>query len=364
MDDALLAEEPQGGQELDRETTDEPKRYALEVIVLDEVVEVDRQQLECNAEVIPEIEVITHMHDVAGVFAVLLTQMLEDFYFNKGLVMEPLLVTNHLQCDLLPSLEIVNTHNLSKGPLPERIHHLVAVKNVVVQHHLVVAAVIVVPMIVRLGRCTPNLRGTSTEEIDLWVVQDLTLFKFGEVHHVVLQHLGRRLWYHLAIGISTLTLALGLGRSLFRGRARAAAGVLPGRLRPLGVPARLRLARSAGRSQGPCTLYFFFRRQGRAGSSLRIGQLPQLHPRTSLGRWVVLGLATARCTTSTGIVELRQLELGNLAVDGAEARHRSQGAALLRRLGLLAICRLRKEQMLDWRQVGLALTASSQGRQP
>eukprot|EP00420_Gonyaulax_spinifera_P006924 CAMPEP_0197932982 /NCGR_PEP_ID=MMETSP1439-20131203/109423_1 /TAXON_ID=66791 /ORGANISM="Gonyaulax spinifera, Strain CCMP409" /LENGTH=139 /DNA_ID=CAMNT_0043555791 /DNA_START=214 /DNA_END=634 /DNA_ORIENTATION=+ len=114
VDDVLLPQEPQSGEELDCKAADEPKRHTLEVVVLDELVEVDAQELKRDAEVVPEVEVVQHVHDIRGALDIPLTQVLKDLHLNKGLVVESLLVAHHLEGDVVARLVIEGANHLSE----------------------------------------------------------------------------------------------------------------------------------------------------------------------------------------------------------------------------------------------------------
>ena len=65
------------------------------------------------------------MDDIAGVVLVLLPQVLQDPDLLLGLPMESLLVSNHLQSDVLVRLVVVHLQHLPKRPLPYHLQDLV-----------------------------------------------------------------------------------------------------------------------------------------------------------------------------------------------------------------------------------------------
>jgi hypothetical protein len=58
-------------QQLLPEPSDEPQTEPLEVVVLDELVQIEGQQLERDAQVVAEVEVLVHVHNVGRVIRVL-----------------------------------------------------------------------------------------------------------------------------------------------------------------------------------------------------------------------------------------------------------------------------------------------------
>ena len=65
------------------------------------------------------------MDDIAGVVLVLLPQVLQDPDLLLGLPMESLLVSNHLQSDVLVRLVVVHLEHLPKRPLPYHLQDLI-----------------------------------------------------------------------------------------------------------------------------------------------------------------------------------------------------------------------------------------------
>ena len=72
------------------------------------------------------------MDDIAGVVLVLLPQVLEDPDLLLGLPVEPLLVSHHLEGDVLVGLVVVDLEHLAEGALTDHLQDLVPVGYVVV----------------------------------------------------------------------------------------------------------------------------------------------------------------------------------------------------------------------------------------
>mmetsp|Transcript_107975 Transcript_107975/g.311999 ORF Transcript_107975/g.311999 Transcript_107975/m.311999 type:complete len:266 (-) Transcript_107975:397-1194(-) len=203
MDDVLLPKEPQSRKQLDGEAPDQTQGDALEIVVLDELVQVDAQQLECDAQMVPEVEVVHHVHDVRCALDVPLPNVLEDLDFHEGLVMEPLLVPNHLQGYIALGLVVEGAHDLTERSFTEGVHDLIPIQNVIMKNDQVVPSLVVVRVVVRGCGCPPNLRRPGAVIPHLREVQDLALLILRELVDVVLQHLRRR---HGELGLLRLVL--------------------------------------------------------------------------------------------------------------------------------------------------------------
>ena len=78
MDYVLVAEELEGLEDLDSKTSYQRQGDTLEVVVLDELVEVDREEFEGDDQMIAEHAVVLDLDYVVLVVGVLLLQVLQD----------------------------------------------------------------------------------------------------------------------------------------------------------------------------------------------------------------------------------------------------------------------------------------------
>lgn len=76
-------------------------RYALEVVVLDELIQVDAQALKCNHQVFPEQDKALYSNNVVLVILVKEVQVLQDPELNTCLVLELLLVPDYFEGNYL-----------------------------------------------------------------------------------------------------------------------------------------------------------------------------------------------------------------------------------------------------------------------
>jgi len=112
VDDAVALQRLQALQQRVGELADQRQAEALELVLLDELVQVHAQQLEGHADVRAEGEVLQHVDHVHAGVLVLLPQVLQDADLLRRLPVEPLLVADHLQ------------GHVGLGPVVEGLHHL------------------------------------------------------------------------------------------------------------------------------------------------------------------------------------------------------------------------------------------------
>ena len=96
---------------MDGEPLDQAEGEALEVVHLDEVVKVDAQQLERDAEMLAEGERIEALDDVLLVLRIVLVQCLDEPGLNKTLLKESLLILEDFQGDELFLFVVEDTKN-------------------------------------------------------------------------------------------------------------------------------------------------------------------------------------------------------------------------------------------------------------
>jgi hypothetical protein len=78
-----------------------------------------------------------------------LPKIIKNFDFDKGLMMEPLLVPNNLYCNR-PSCRMISTAQyLAERTLPKAVQYFVAVTKMVTLDDKIITAVIIVAVVVR-----------------------------------------------------------------------------------------------------------------------------------------------------------------------------------------------------------------------
>lgn len=96
------------------ELPDQREAEALELVLLDKLVEVHAKQLEGHADVVSEGEVLQHVDDIHTQLLVLLPQVLQDTDLLCCLSVEALLIADHLQSHVGLQLVVEGLHHLQK----------------------------------------------------------------------------------------------------------------------------------------------------------------------------------------------------------------------------------------------------------
>lgn len=107
-----------------RTSQSSPPSPHLKLIPLNELVQVHAEQLEGDADVVAEDEVIDHVDHVVVVVDVLGPQVLQDLDLLLSLLVEPLLVPDHLQGHLGLGLVVKGLDHLPKAPFANHPEHL------------------------------------------------------------------------------------------------------------------------------------------------------------------------------------------------------------------------------------------------
>ena len=187
----------------------ELERESLKLVLLDQLVQVDAEQLECDAHVAPEHEVIKHVDQVERVILVLLPQVLQDPDFLLSLPVKPFLVPDHFESDVLVGLVIVGLDHLAEASLAYHLEHLVPVGQVIVRYVRVGALVVVVTAVVWSANDARPLLGVGADEVDLGVVEYLMMLVRRQLVHVQLHDLLRRGHHRLRLETSGAATAVG-----------------------------------------------------------------------------------------------------------------------------------------------------------
>ena len=114
------------------ELPDQLEAEPLKLVLLDQLIQVDGEQLEGDAGVGAEGEVVVHVDDVESVVLVLLPQVFQDSDLLLGLPVETLLVSHHLQGHVVVILVVVGLDHLPEAALAYHLQYLVPVCQVVV----------------------------------------------------------------------------------------------------------------------------------------------------------------------------------------------------------------------------------------
>lgn len=100
VQDLLVVEQLQALEYGDGKPLDQVHTETLVVVFANQLVHIHAQQLERDADVPPEDEIVKHVNHVVLIVRVLLQQMPQDLDLAWRLLVEALLVSQHLQGDL------------------------------------------------------------------------------------------------------------------------------------------------------------------------------------------------------------------------------------------------------------------------
>ena len=96
MDDVLLLDVVQSIKNLDGKTSDQTERETLEVTCFQEIIKVDRQQFECNTQMVPKLDHFLHSYDVVLIIRIMVSEVSKNLDFHLCLILELLAVLDDL----------------------------------------------------------------------------------------------------------------------------------------------------------------------------------------------------------------------------------------------------------------------------
>ena len=177
MDDPVAIEGVQTLEHGVAEFAHEGRAEPLELVPLDQLVEVHAQQLEGEAYVVAEREVVEEVDDVVRAVGVLLPEVLQYPYLLHGLAVEPLLVPHNLERHVLLRLVVERLEDLSETALAQHLDHLVAIVHVIARHGQVAARLVVIAAVVGGPTRPLPFLGVLPRKVDLRVAENLLLLK-------------------------------------------------------------------------------------------------------------------------------------------------------------------------------------------
>lgn len=154
MDDVVLLTKSQRLQDLLSEDSHQVETKPFVVIPFDQVIQVNTENLELDAEMVTEDEIVKHLNDPRSLTTGRIVQHPD---LNKSLLEESRLVLDDFDATVFFGLMVKALDRLSKGPSTKVVDHLVAIRDVVLQDHLVVSFPIIETLSVQRPRPRPNL---------------------------------------------------------------------------------------------------------------------------------------------------------------------------------------------------------------
>ena len=137
---------------------------------------------------------VLYPDNIVDIIGVMLLQVIENVQLDPSLVVKALLVADNLHCNELIGLVVIALQGLSERTLPEEFLDLISVAEVVIKDHLVVAAIIIIPIVMLEGGSPLNLGGIKAQEVNLFVILDLCSLIVGQVVLEKLQGFSRGDW--------------------------------------------------------------------------------------------------------------------------------------------------------------------------
>eukprot|EP00359_Climacostomum_virens_P007790 CAMPEP_0204909082 /NCGR_PEP_ID=MMETSP1397-20131031/7877_1 /ASSEMBLY_ACC=CAM_ASM_000891 /TAXON_ID=49980 /ORGANISM="Climacostomum Climacostomum virens, Strain Stock W-24" /LENGTH=206 /DNA_ID=CAMNT_0052078807 /DNA_START=850 /DNA_END=1471 /DNA_ORIENTATION=- len=172
----------QSDQELHSKALDQIQSEASKLVSLEEVIEVDAEELEGNADVPAEHEAVFHLHDVAAIAWVFAAQAVKDFYFDCPLLLKPLLVPEDLEGHSLVALIIKSLDYLAERAFPQETHDFVSVGYVISLDDFI-KPLLIVEAVVRLSEVRGGFLGSEADEVDALKLKEFQLFVTAEDIH-------------------------------------------------------------------------------------------------------------------------------------------------------------------------------------
>ena len=136
---------------------------------------------------IAEVEIIEHVYHVVRSVHVLLAQFVQYPNLDEGLVVEAFLVPDDFDCHVLIGFVVQRPDDLTEAALADDLEDFVPVADVVVDHLVVAAVVIVVARVEGRSRLGVDFAGIESQVVDFRVFLDLLLFVVRQAGSVVLE---------------------------------------------------------------------------------------------------------------------------------------------------------------------------------
>lgn len=141
---------------------------------------------------VPEVKVVEHVYHVVRPVGVLFPQLVQYPHLDEGLVVEALLVADDFDCHVLVGFVVQRPDDLAEAALADDLEDFVPVADVVVDHLVVAAVVVVVARVEGAARFGVDFARVQPEVVHLGVLFNLLLFVVGQAGAVVFEGLWKR----------------------------------------------------------------------------------------------------------------------------------------------------------------------------
>lgn len=184
MNYPILVKRVQALQKAVRKLPHQLQTEPLELVFLNQFVQVNREQLKCDARVVSERERVEHVYHVHRVVFILFAKVFQNTDLLLRLPVEPLLVAHHLERDVLALLVVVSLHYLSKTSLPDHLEYLVPVRYVIVRDVDVRALLVVILAVIGEPDQAGTFLGVRAYEVHLGVIEYFSVLVRSQFVHV------------------------------------------------------------------------------------------------------------------------------------------------------------------------------------
>lgn len=187
VDNVVVALKFESLQYLNGEAPNQARRYSLEVVLLNKLVEIHAEQLKGEQQVLAEDGVVQHANDIVFVVFILLLEVAQKTQLDTSLVLEALLVADDFDSHRHSRLVVKALQGLAETARAKLVQHFKPVGQVILDHDLVVATLIVETKVVAEKRRGFDFCGFKAQEVDLLIILNLDFFIVR--HSLVLKEL-------------------------------------------------------------------------------------------------------------------------------------------------------------------------------
>lgn len=147
MDDAQCLHIFESAHELNGESPNEALLEARIIVHLYEFIQIQAEQVECHAQMVPEHKVVLNLNDTLLVLGVVLLGKKKEFGFNGRLIIVLFLILNKFHSDHLFGLVVETFQDLTESALADLFDDLEPEAYLVILRYPVVAVSIIVAVV-------------------------------------------------------------------------------------------------------------------------------------------------------------------------------------------------------------------------
>lgn len=162
------------------------------MVAFDEIIQIDTKAFKHQTQMVAEGKMVPHADIMVFIVRIPCYELFQDIDLHHGLGMESFLVADQFDSHSMTVMVIKTFQHLTKRALPQYSQHFVAVRQVVTQHNMVVAPIVIVPIvpflfvaaaaaaIFLLSSSAPFTVGLA-HKVDRGILLHFEFFKVGQV---------------------------------------------------------------------------------------------------------------------------------------------------------------------------------------